>query len=192
MAKLRRTFVNIGGGRAIRHVGMAMLLIRIQQKEGQTRRAYASLRKALCDKTRTGDKPIADDFVRAQVDTAKALSPADMPASTPMVRILLETIACRFHGLSEGEAWEMIGITRYRGHNLLWRGASITWPEWVVLVDGSIGPGQYCRAIPLTDHEDRRLRQIAAAKRSKAAKKAAKTRRRNAKRRRAARAQKVA
>jgi hypothetical protein len=187
-----RAFIKLSPRRAARHVGRAMMLIRIQQKEGQSARGFSSLRKAICDGDRTGDKPVPPEYVKSQIDMLKRLGPEDMPVSTPLVRILLETVAVRYHGITEAEAWDQIGITRYRGHNLLWRGASITWPEWVVLVDSALGPGQFAKTKPLSEGEARRLRKLAREKRSKSAKIAAKTKRRNTTRRKTYRAKKKA
>lgn len=72
-------------------------------------------------------------------DEIMAVGMADMPPSTDLVAILLETLAQRLDGLSWAAAWQSIGIKPSRGRDLLTRSAqALDWPIWYTLREAAL------------------------------------------------------
>jgi len=123
---------------------LALQLLRIANREGVTRRGFATLRKKVWSGDRRLDKPIARDVIRGQLAAIDDVRPEDLPPTQIMVRLMLETAAMRHHGLTEPKTWEMLGISPTRGRNILWgEFSNITWPEWCMLWDAGVGPSQH-------------------------------------------------
>jgi hypothetical protein len=68
------------------------------------------------------------------------LTAADMPPSTDLVWIMLETASQRLGGISRAMVWHAIGIKEGRGRDLLARNASaVDWPIWYTLRKLALG-----------------------------------------------------
>lgn len=67
-------------------------------------------------------------------DEIMAVTIADMPPSSDLVAILLETLSQRLGGVSRADAWRAIGVNPNRGRGLLGRNAqAVDWPIWYTL-----------------------------------------------------------
>ena len=71
---------------------------------------------------------------QAIYDEIMAVTVADMPPSTDLVAILLETASQRLGGVGWGPVWQSIGINPNRGRDLLARNSrALDWPIWYTL-----------------------------------------------------------
>ena len=115
--------------------------------------ALAVLRADVFNGTDHADHPaaIGAAAIRSEI---MALTTADMPPSTDLVAILLETLAQRIlgvvlriypaaqriGGVSHAIAWQSIGINANRGRDLMARSAgAVDWPVWKTLRDAALG-----------------------------------------------------
>lgn len=121
---------------AMQHLARALAIQEISRYEGENDRIGAAL-AVLRGDTRIG---IYDDHpacARAARENARlrAMSPSDMPPTADDVALLLETASQRLGGVSYGQVWESIGVTRNRGRNFLSeRGiGAVDWPIFFTL-----------------------------------------------------------
>lgn len=78
-----------------------------------------------------GAQTILDEIMAVGID--------DMPPSTDLVAILLETASQRLGGVGWGAVWTSIGINPNRGRDLLARSANaVDWPIWKTLRDAAL------------------------------------------------------
>jgi hypothetical protein len=85
-----------------------------------------------------GDHPAASG-AQAIYDEIMAVHVADVPPSTDLVAILLETLAQRLGGVSWAMAWQSIGVKTSRGRDLLTRSAqALDWPIWYTLREAAL------------------------------------------------------
>lgn len=76
---------------------------------------------------------------RTIYDEIMGVTIEDMPPSTDLVAILLETLAQRLGGVSWAMAWQSIGIKPSRGRDLLTRSAqALDWPIWYTLREAAL------------------------------------------------------
>lgn len=133
--------------RAIRNMGRALLLLREAQRHDIAGRGYAELRRKIAD-GRIDAKPVPRQIIEDQYAVISAVRRSGMPAPRELVRVMLETACFRWGAVPERVAWRIIGMTAHRGNNIVHRGSPITWPEWCILWDASLGPAHHISSIP--------------------------------------------
>lgn len=127
-------------------VRRAIGLIRKVRLENLKTNTVAKLRRDLAaGRVRIG---IKSDVVTAQIKAANNMQIHDMPAPAMTVRILIETVAQRWNGITLPEAWGLLGIPDSRGARFAKGADEITWPEWCMLWDASIGPADHTARKP--------------------------------------------
>lgn len=122
------------------HLSRALTVRAISRDEPEYANAGAALAVLRSD-VYTGshaDHPAAAS-AQAIYDEIMDLTVADMPPSTDLVAILLETLAQRLGGGSWAMAWHSIGIKPSRGRDLLTRSAhALDWPIWYTLREAAL------------------------------------------------------
>lgn len=86
------------------------------------------------------DDQIDMDAARVTYDEIMALTVADMPPSTDLVRTLIETVSQREGGISAAMVWRSIGVNPNRGRDFMSRQAhAVDWPIWYTLREAALG-----------------------------------------------------
>lgn len=79
------------------------------------------------------------DAARIIHDEIMTVTGDDMPPSTDLVAILLETLSQRLGGVSRADCWRSIGVNPNRGRGLLGRNAhALDWPIWYTLREAAL------------------------------------------------------
>lgn len=132
---------------AIHHLTLALKILRLATIRGAVGRGVAQVRQDILTGAAPGPK-VSKVVARQLFHTLSDQRAEDMPLPDDLLPVLIETISVRFGGIPNAQVWELVGIAAGRGRNIMWGDSPITWPEYVVLWDASIGPARHVARRP--------------------------------------------